>query len=175
MIAATLVLTVMGFVLGGLLGLAARYLAVEESNPIVTEIEALLPNSQCGQCGFPGCTPAARAIAEGEADVTCCPPGGKALAEKLATILGIELKDVDLPSGPVLAHIEPSLCTGCTRCYKVCPTDAIIGATRQLHSVLGSACTGCRKCEEACPEDCISMQTEAPTLSTWHWPKPEAA
>ncbi|HOG04234.1 MAG TPA: RnfABCDGE type electron transport complex subunit B, partial [Accumulibacter sp.] len=126
-------LTLMGIALGGLLGLAARYLAVEE-NPLEAELQALLPGSQCGQCGFVGCAQAAAALARNEAAPTLCPPGGRAVAEAIAARLGIR---IDLAAvrddGPQLAFVSEDICTGCCRCSKVCPTDAIIGAAKQIH------------------------------------------
>ena len=176
MVTAIVVLTLMGLVLGVLLGLAARYFAVDDKDPVVEQIEALLPNSQCGQCGFAGCSPAAQAIADGSAEITCCPPGGQLLVEKLAEILDIDMDSLSAEIAlPVVAKINPEGCTGCTRCYKACPTDAIVGANKQLHVVMTKACTGCRKCFEACPEDCINMAPEDESIATWHWPKPEAA
>ncbi len=175
MFIATLVLTVLGFALGGALAFAAKVFAVEDGNPLVEQVEALLPGSQCGQCGFAGCKPAAEAMVEGSAAVTCCPPGGRALAETLAAMLGIDINSLGETALPMLASIEESRCTGCTRCFKACPTDAIVGANRQIHAVIRSACTGCAKCEEVCPEDCIHLAPEAPNLHSWHWPKPMVA
>jgi electron transport complex protein RnfB len=173
MLMATLALAVMGLLLGGGLGLAARKFAVSDDNPLVKEIEQLMPGSQCGQCGFPGCGPAASALVEGQASVTCCPPGGVALAEKLAELLGVTL-DAGQMSAPLLARIDAAQCTGCTRCYRACPTDAIVGASGQIHIVLQEACTGCARCQEACPEDCVALVAQAPTLDTWRWSKPQA-
>lgn len=175
MFTATVVLTVMGFSLGGALAYAAMVFSVEEDNPLAEEVEAMLPGSQCGQCGFPGCKPAAQAMVEGSAEVTCCPPGGRALAEKLAELLGIDINSLGETSAPLLATIEESLCTGCTRCYKACPTDAIVGANKQIHAVIAEACTGCAKCKDACPEDCIHLLPESVNLDNWHWPKPLVA
>lgn len=175
MFTATAVLTIMGFSLGGALAFAAKVFAVDEDNPLLDEVESLLPGSQCGQCGFPGCKPAAQAMVEGSADVTCCPPGGRALAEQLAELLDIDINSLGETSAPLLATIEESLCTGCTRCYKVCPTDAIVGANKQIHAVIASACTGCGKCKDACPEDCIHLTPETANLDNWHWPKPMVA
>ncbi|MCG8311769.1 MAG: RnfABCDGE type electron transport complex subunit B [Pseudomonadales bacterium] len=174
MLSAILVLTVMGLVLGSLLGLAAKVFHVD-SDPLVEEITEMMPGTQCGQCGFAGCTPAAEAIVSGDAEVTCCPPGGKQLATTLAEKLGIEVNLDDMDDTPRYAHITADLCTGCTRCYKVCPTDAIVGANKQIHAVITQACTGCKSCKEACPEDCIQMLPENETIDSWNWPKPEAA
>jgi Na+-translocating ferredoxin:NAD+ oxidoreductase subunit B len=168
-------LTVMGIALGGLLGVAARYLAVEE-NPIEAEIQAMLPGSQCGQCGFVGCAQAAAALARGEATVTLCPPGGRALAQELAAKLGIK---ADLSAvaddGPKLARVAEEICIGCTRCIKACPTDAIIGAPKQIHNVIREACTGCNACVDRCPTEALSMVPVSVTLQHWIWPKPALA
>jgi len=175
MLTATLVLTLLGLALGTMLALAARFMAVEDDDPMAKEIEQLLPGSQCGQCGYPGCGPAAEAMASGAAEVTCCPPGGRSLAETLAKMLNIDLSTLGETAELKLATVEASLCTGCTRCYKACPTDAIVGASKQIHVVIGEACTGCNQCVDACPEDCISLQTPAVDLTNWHWHKPEVA
>lgn len=174
MLMATLALATMGLILGGGLGVAARRFAVSDDNPLIKEIEALMPGSQCGQCGFPGCSAAASALVEGSAAVTCCPPGGVALAEKLAALLGVTL-DAGQMSAPLLAQIDAAQCTGCTRCYRACPTDAIVGASGQIHVVLQGACTGCARCQDACPEDCVALVAQEPTLDTWRWAKPQAA
>jgi len=172
MINAILSLTILGVALGLLLGLAARYFAVE-GNPLVTELEQLLPGSQCGQCGFPGCTGAAQALAYGKAPVTLCPPGGRAVAQVLAAKLGV---DADLSSVkesvPMIAEVKEEICIGCTRCFKVCPTDAIMGAAQQIHSVFREACTACGKCEEVCPTDSIKLQPIPATLQSWYWHQP---
>ncbi len=172
--AAVVSLTVLGTVFGLLLGLAARYLKVE-GNPLVAEIEQLLPGAQCGQCGFPGCSGAAQALADGNASVTLCPPGGRAVVQALAAKLGVEadlsgVKD----SVPMLAEVKEEICIGCTRCFKVCPTDAIMGAAQQIHSVFREACTACGKCEEVCPTESIKLQPIPVTLQSWHWHKPLA-
>ncbi len=173
MIVAIVILTAMGLFMGGLLGFAAKRLAVEE-NPVETEIQAMLPGSQCGQCGYVGCAQAAAALARGEAAVTLCPPGGKALAEALAKKLGIE---ADLSGheekGPVYAFIRADLCYGCTRCIPECNVDAIIGTTKQMHDVITDLCHGCGKCAEVCPTAGIEMRPVDVTVNTWHWPKPQ--
>lgn len=174
MVSAILVVTFMGLVLGASLGYAAKLFHVE-GDPLVEEISQLMPGTQCGQCGFAGCTPAAEAVVSGKALVTLCPPGGKQLAETLAEKLNISI-DLDAMSDvPVYARINAAQCTGCTRCFKVCPTDAIVGANKQIHVVMSNACTSCKSCQNACPEDCIEMLPETETLDTWHWPKPVAA
>ena len=165
-------LTVLGLFLGGLLGVASRYLRVE-GNPLTEKVAAVLPGSQCGQCGYPGCGPAAEAIAAGTAALTICVPGGRAVVEELASLLG---KSVHLAGvaekAPAIAHINENLCVGCTKCFKRCPSDAIMGANNMIHSVFADACIGCEKCFEVCPTECIEMRPIAATLQTWFWPNP---
>ncbi|MDD2686568.1 MAG: RnfABCDGE type electron transport complex subunit B [Gallionella sp.] len=173
LLSAIISLTMLGTVFGLLLGVAARYLKVE-GNPLVAELEQMLPGSQCGQCGFPGCTGAAQALADGSAPVTLCPPGGRALVQALAAKLGVE---ADL-SGvadklPMIAEVKEEICIGCTRCFKVCPTDAIMGAAQQIHVVFREACTACGKCEEVCPTESVKLQPIPVTLQSWHWNKPQ--
>jgi electron transport complex protein RnfB len=175
MLAAILSLTLLGIALGYGLGYAARRFAVE-GNPLVEEIAALMPGSNCGQCGFPGCSGAATAVADGTAPVTCCPPGGKALASALAAKLGVS---VDLSGvaddGPKIAQVAEEICIGCCRCIKVCPTDAILGAAKQIHNVIREACTGCAACVERCPTEAMIMKPVPVTLQHWVWPKPALA
>lgn len=172
---AIIILTLLGLALGLSLGIAAKYLKVE-SDPLVERVEALMPGSQCGQCGFPGCRPAAEAVVLGAAPVTLCPPGGSALVEQLAKLLGV---DVDLSQAkdvePMVARVSEDTCTGCTRCFKVCPTDAIVGAPKQIHAVVADACIGCEKCVAVCPTECLQMHPIDVTLREWRWHKPQLA
>lgn len=173
MLAAVFSLTVLAGALGFLLAVTAQRLRVAE-DPLAAEIEALLPGSQCGQCGYPGCGAGAVAIAAGEAPVTLCPPGGRTLAEQLASKLGVELDPCDArDSSPMVAAAREDICTGCTRCRKICPTDAILGAPRQLHVVIRDACTGCGKCIEVCPTESLALHPIAITIDAWYWPKPQ--
>lgn len=171
-VSAVLSLTFLGLTLGLMLAFAARYLKVE-SSPVVDELEALMPGSQCGQCGFPGCRPAAEALASGDAPVTLCPPGGSALAEQFARILGVDI-DLSAMAEPesLVAKVSEATCIGCTRCFKVCPTDAIVGAPKQIHAVVADACIACKKCVEVCPTECLQMQPIEVTLKNWRWHKP---
>jgi electron transport complex protein RnfB len=172
MIVAIASLTALGLGLGFLLGVAARYLRVE-GNPLAMEVETILPGANCGQCGYPGCGPAAEAVAAGDAPVTLCPPGGRGLVETLAGKLGVS---VDLSSvkdsDPWLAHIDESTCIGCAHCAKECPTDAIVGASKQIHTVIQDACMGCGNCVAVCPTECLRLHPIAVNLQTWRWPKP---
>jgi Na+-translocating ferredoxin:NAD+ oxidoreductase subunit B len=168
-------LAAMGLTLGSVLGVASRYLSVE-ADPIEAELLAMLPGSQCGQCGYVGCGQAAAALAKGEAPVTLCPPGGKATVEALAAKLGVKVdlsKVVD--SGPQIAEVTEEICIGCCRCMKVCPTDAIIGAAKQIHNVIREACTGCSSCIDVCPTEALLMAPIPVTLQHWTWPKPASA
>ncbi len=175
MITAIAIIALLGILMGTALGFAAKFFAVE-GNPLKDEIEELLPGSQCGQCGYPGCGPAAEAVVNGEASVTMCPPGGKALAEAMAEKLGVsvDLSDVE-EKDPVVAFVHEHLCVGCTKCFKRCPTDAIVGGPKQIHAVFADACTGCEKCFDVCPTECIEMRPIQATLQTWYWPIPAKA
>ena len=168
-------LATLGLALGGLLGTAAYYLPVEE-DPVEAGLLALLPGSQCGQCGFVGCAQAAAALAHGEAQPTLCPPGGKAVAEAIAARLGIQ---VDLSAvtddRSRLARVAEEICTGCCRCSKACSTDAIIGAAKQIHNVIREACTGCGACVDRCPTEAMTLVPVPVSLQHWIWPKPAPA
>ncbi|MBJ7220846.1 MULTISPECIES: RnfABCDGE type electron transport complex subunit B [unclassified Brenneria] len=153
-----LVIPLISAMIGALLGYAAIYLKID-SDPMVESIVAILPSGQCGQCGYPGCRPAAIAIASGEAAVTICSPGGNRVAQRIAALMGVNL-DNDGTQGPKVAVIAPQTCDGCGRCLKQCAFDAIIGATRQLHGVLSEDCTGCGACVAACPNNCIDLQAD---------------
>jgi Na+-translocating ferredoxin:NAD+ oxidoreductase subunit B len=126
----------------------------------IKAIDALLPQTQCTRCGYPGCLPYAQAIAQGT-PINQCPPGGAATIAALAQLLGRE----ELPLNPVhgieqpprVAIIDEARCIGCAKCLPPCPVDAIIGASRFLHTVVAELCTGCELCIAPCPVDCISM------------------
>ena len=131
--------------------------------PKINEINELLPQTQCGQCGFKGCLPYAEAIAEGRADINQCPPGGEQGIADLAALLGRPPKPLDTrygshKPGQVAVIIEQD-CIGCVKCIDACPVDAIIGAPKLMHTVITHECTGCSLCVAPCPVDCIVMQT----------------
>ncbi|MGB0659394.1 MAG: electron transport complex subunit RsxB [Mangrovicoccus sp.] len=176
MLTAILIMSGLGLGFGVILGVAAKVFHVE-TPPIVDEIEQVLPGTNCGQCGFPGCRGAAEAVADSAAPITLCPPGGRDVIVALAEITG---SDIPAPSGsgasedpePLVAFIFEDHCTGCTKCYKRCPTDAIIGAAKQIHTVVNDACIGCDACVEVCPTDAIILRTKPKTLRNWYWPKP---
>jgi electron transport complex protein RnfB len=173
---ALLALVGMAAVFGALLGFAAEKFKTE-GNPIADEINNLLPQTQCGQCGYPGCRPYAEAIANGEA-INKCPPGGEAGIQALAALLDVEPIPLDAEHGeakqvPSVAFIREEECIGCTKCIQACPVDAILGAAKQMHTVISSLCTGCDLCVEPCPVDCIDMIPQQESLQTWHWRLPD--
>ncbi|MFQ6371008.1 electron transport complex subunit RsxB [Shewanella sp. YIC-542] len=170
MLIAVILLTLLAVVFGVVLGFAAEKFKVE-GNPIVDQIESLLPQTQCGQCGYPGCRPYAEAIANGE-KINRCPPGGTATMEKLADLMGVEPEPLTASAETQVkkvAFIREEECIGCTKCIQACPVDAIIGAGKLMHTVLTSACTGCDLCVEPCPVDCIEMVPVQQELRTWDW------
>ncbi len=174
MVSALLVMALIAIVLGAVLGFAAIKFRVE-GNPLVDKIDAVLPQTQCGQCGFPGCKPYATAIAEGEADINKCPPGGEEGIHKLADLLGREFKPFGgetVPKPKSVAVIDEATCIGCTLCIQACPVDAIAGAAKQLHTVIESECTGCELCVAPCPVDCINMVAIEENVSNWKWKYP---
>jgi electron transport complex protein RnfB len=128
---------------------------------LVERLDRILPQTQCGQCGFSGCRPYAEAMAAGSADVDRCPPGGDSGARALAWLLGCEPKSYDRQRGlqraPEVAAIIEADCIGCTKCIQACPVDAIIGGSKHMHTVLPELCTGCALCVPACPVDCIDL------------------
>lgn len=162
-------------VFGVVLGFAAVRFRVE-SDPVVDKIDALLPQTQCGQCDFPGCRPYAEAMAAGEADINRCPPGGEATIAALADLLGRDPKPLDPERGeekpPSVAVIDEQWCIGCTLCIQACPVDAILGASKQMHTVIAAECTGCDLCVEPCPVDCIDMVPLPEEVDGWKWPYP---
>ena len=175
MITALLVMAGIAIVLGAALGYAAIRFRVE-GDPLVEKIDAILPQTQCGQCGFPGCKPYAQAIANGEADINQCPPGGDEGVRKLADLLGREVKPLSEEHGiekpKAVAVIDEQTCIGCTLCIQACPVDAIVGAAKQMHTVVEPLCTGCELCVAPCPVDCIAMVPIAETVQTWKWKYP---
>ncbi len=167
-------LLTMGAIFGAVLGFAAVKFKTE-GNPIADQINDLLPQTQCGQCGYPGCRPYSQAIADGEA-INKCPPGGEATIAAIADLLDVEAIPLDEEHGEektkTVAYIHEDQCIGCTKCIQACPVDAILGAAKQMHTVIISECTGCDLCVEPCPVDCIDMIPLAESLQTWHWDLP---
>jgi electron transport complex protein RnfB len=174
MLSALLVMSAIAIALGAVLGWSAIKFRVE-GNPLAEKIDALLPQTQCGQCGYPGCRPYADAIASGEADINLCPPGGEEGIQKMADLLGVEFKPFGAGSEPkpkAVAFIDENTCIGCTLCLQACPVDAIMGAAKQMHTIIASECTGCELCIEPCPVDCISMEPLGKNIESWKWDYP---
>ena len=169
-------LVALSLIFGAVLGFAAVRFKVE-GNPIVEQIDALLPQTQCGQCSYPGCRPYAEAIAGGEEKINKCPPGGESTIAAIADLLGVEPEPLDAEHGTekesaMVAVIREDECIGCTKCIQACPVDAILGAAKQMHTVIADECTGCDLCLDPCPVDCIDMVPVDTGLQDWHWQKP---
>jgi electron transport complex protein RnfB len=175
MISAIIIIGTLAAILGLLLGFAAIQFKVE-GDPLAEKIDKLLPQTQCGQCTFPGCRPYAEAIAKGEANINQCPPGGEDTMKAIAELLGVEPQPLGEEHAanpiPLVAIIDESTCIGCTLCIKACPVDAIVGASKLMHTVIESECTGCKLCLPPCPVDCITMEPQSVEPSTWKWPYP---
>jgi electron transport complex protein RnfB len=154
---ATLIITGIALAAGLLLATASRRLP-GDPDQIVNQINDLLPQTQCAQCGYPGCRPYAQAIAADEASINLCPPGGDDTIQRLADLLGRDTEPlVEATAVASVAVIEEALCIGCTHCRDACPVDAITGAHQYMHTVIADECTGCELCVLRCPVDCISM------------------
>ncbi|ODN66883.1 electron transport complex subunit RsxB [Methylophaga muralis] len=175
MLTAIIAITLLALILGLVLGFASIRFKVQ-GDPIVDQIDKILPQTQCGQCSFAGCRPYAEAIAAGEVDINRCPPGGEATIQALADLLDVEPKPLDEECGvekpKMLAVIDEARCIGCTLCIQACPVDAILGAAKHMHTVIANECTGCELCVEPCPVDCIDMVETQPNPHTWRWPDP---
>ncbi|MEM7259034.1 MAG: electron transport complex subunit RsxB [Pseudomonadota bacterium] len=155
-----LVITLLALITGAILGYASTWFRADDTS-LVNEINQLLPQTQCAQCGYPGCRPYAEALAKGEADIDQCPPGGSDGIEALAALLDRPVIPLNPEYGeekaPALAIIRESDCIGCTLCIKACPVDAIVGAPKLMHTVIADHCTGCELCLPPCPVDCIDL------------------
>jgi len=170
-------LAIVAVLFGLLLGYSAIRFRVE-GDPVVDQIDALLPQTQCGQCTYAGCRPYAEAIARGEADINQCPPGGETVIIALADLLDVEAKPLNAEHGEekeskTVVYIDEDTCIGCTLCIQACPVDAILGAAKHMHTVIESECTGCDLCIPPCPVDCIHVKPVTPTLESWKWHQPE--
>ncbi len=168
-------LGLLALIFGAVLGYASVRFK-PEGNPIIEQIDAILPQTQCGQCGYPGCRPYAEAIANGD-KINKCPPGGESTIQALADLLDVEPLPLDGDHGEekpkMVALIREDECIGCTKCIQACPVDAILGAAKQMHTVIADECTGCDLCLDPCPVDCIDMVPVNTGLQDWHWQKPQ--
>lgn len=163
-------------VLAGVFGLLLGYSAIRfkvEGDPVADQVESILPQTQCGQCGYPGCRAYAEAVTRGEEEINRCGPGGEATVLELADLLGrdpVALEVEEKP--PAVAVIDEQACIGCTLCLQACPVDAIVGAAKQLHGILADECTGCELCLPPCPVECIHMVPLGTDIPHWRWPFP---
>ncbi len=171
-----IVLGVMAVAFGGLLGYAAVRFKVE-GNPIVDKIEELLPHSQCGKCGYAGCRPYAEAVANNQADIDLCTPGGERCMRDIAELLDrpIKVSDALVEKTAMVAVINEATCIGCTLCIQACPVDAILGSAKHMHTIISDECTGCELCLPPCPVECIQMVAIPETTTTWRFPYPVIA
>ncbi len=178
-ISALIALTSLSLVFGAVLGFASVKFKVE-GNPLVDQVDEILPQTQCGQCGYPGCRPYAQAIVNDGDQINKCPPGGQTTINALADLLDVEAPSLDEEHGEesdvkTVAFIREEDCIGCTKCIQACPVDAILGAAKHMHTVIASECTGCDLCVEPCPVDCIDMLPVEKGLKDWSWELPQPA
>ena len=148
-------------------------------NGLPARIHDALPQTQCTRCGYPDCAGYAQAVAEGEAGINQCPPGGAEGIARLAQLTGREPLPIDPQFGTVgpraMAVIDEAWCIGCTLCLDACPTDAIVGINKRMHTVIEAHCTGCELCIPVCPVDCISLEAETPGRTGWQaWSEAQA-
>jgi len=176
MLSAIISITLLGCIFGLGLGWASGKFKAD-SDSVTDQINAILPQTQCGQCNYPGCRPYAEAIAAGEAGINQCPPGGEAGIQALAGLLGIEALPLNPANGvekpKTVAVIDESICIGCTLCILACPVDAIVGSAKLMHTVIEAECTGCDLCLPPCPVDCIEMVIKSPVPGEWARPRPD--
>ncbi|MGB5247167.1 MAG: electron transport complex subunit RsxB [Woeseia sp.] len=160
MLIAVAIISAIALCAGLILSFAQRRLPAS-SESLVDDVNALLPQTQCAQCGYPGCRPYAAAIVDDNVAINLCPPGGDETVRQLAELLGRDALPLAEPSTSEMKHnvalIEESLCIGCTHCRDACPVDAIVGAHQFMHTIIAAECTGCELCLPPCPVDCISM------------------
>ena len=165
-----IIFSVLSLVLGLVLGYTAIKFKVD-GNPLVDQIDALLPQTQCGQCDFAGCRPYAEAIAKGEAQINQCPPGGQDGVDALAELLDVETLLLNEEFGENttdhVVYVDEQVCIGCTLCIQACPVDAFVGASKVMTTVIEDECTGCDLCIPVCPVDCIHIKELEITLGNY--------
>lgn len=154
---AVLTVALLALIAGAALGFAASRLP-GNSGSLVEQVNDLLPQTQCAQCGYPGCRPYAAAVVDDAVAINLCPPGGDETVRRLARLLGRDVLPLAERVTPAVAVIDEDLCIGCVHCRNACPVDAIVGAPQFMHTVIESECTGCELCVAPCPVDCISMR-----------------
>jgi electron transport complex protein RnfB len=170
MIEAIIVFSIFALLLGLILGFSAKKFKVK-GNPLVEQINSILPQTQCGQCTYAGCKPYAEAIAKGEAKINQCPPGGQEGVDALAELLNVDTLPLNEEHGETkpkhVVEIDEELCIGCTLCIQACPVDAILGASKVMTTVIASECTGCDLCIPVCPVDCIYLIDLKPSMDEY--------
>ncbi|MBC8494332.1 MAG: electron transport complex subunit RsxB [Candidatus Thioglobus sp.] len=170
MVESVVIFSLLTLALGLVLGYAAIRFKVD-GNPLVDQIDSILPQTQCGQCDFPGCRPYAEALAKGEAQINQCPPGGQEGADALAELLDVEPLELNAEHGETkpdhVVYVDEKLCIGCTLCIQACPVDAFVGSSKVMTTVIARECTGCDLCIPVCPVDCIYVRELTPTLGTY--------
>ena len=170
MIEAIIVFSIFALLLGLVLGFSAKKFKVK-GNPLVEQINSILPQTQCGQCTYAGCKPYAEAIAKGEAKINQCPPGGQEGVDALAELLNVDTLLLNEEHGETkpkhVVEIDEELCIGCTLCIQACPVDAILGASKVMTTVIASECTGCDLCIPVCPVDCIYLIDLKPSMDEY--------
>ena len=157
MLVAVITVATIALVAGIGLGIAYRRLPASDGD-LVDQVDELLPQTQCAQCGYPGCRPYAAAVVDGSAAINLCPPGGDDTLRRLARMLGRDVIQLAETIVPAVAVIDEAACIGCFHCRNACPVDAIVGAHQFMHTVIASECTGCDLCVAPCPVDCITMR-----------------
>ena len=157
-LSAVLAITAIAALAALALGYANRRLPADHDK-LVEQVNDILPQTQCAQCGYPGCRPYAAAIVKENRAINLCPPGGQDTVQRLADLLGRDVMPIATSekAEASVALIDESLCIGCMHCRNACPVDAIVGAQHFMHTIIASECTGCELCIAPCPVDCISM------------------
>ena len=157
MLSAVVTITSIALLAGVGLAYVYRRLPAADSD-LVEQVNELLPQTQCAQCGFPGCRPYAEAVVDGSAAINLCPPGGDETVRRLARLLGKDVMPLAESVVEAVAVIDEAACIGCYHCRNACPVDAIVGAPQFMHTVIAAECTGCELCVAPCPVDCIEMR-----------------
>ena len=157
MLSAVVTITSIALLAGVGLAYVYRRLPAADSD-LVEQVNELLPQTQCAQCGFPGCRPYAEAVVDGSAAINLCPPGGDETVRRLARLLGKDVLPLAESVVEAVAVIDEAACIGCYHCRNACPVDAIVGAPQFMHTVIAAECTGCELCVVPCPVDCIEMR-----------------
>ena len=154
---AVVTITVIALLAGIGLAYAQKRLPPADSD-LVEQVNDLLPQTQCAQCGYPGCRPYAAAVVDGSAAINLCPPGGEDTIKRLARLLGKDPEPLAVPAVKAVAFIDEAACIGCYHCRNACPVDAIVRANHLMYTVITDECTGCELCVAPCPVDCITMR-----------------